>query len=511
MDQAAPDRQPDQEPQPRSEGPEEAPAVPGVPSGTAAAVPAATASPSGTATAATASTAAIPARSWLVLALLFGIHTLIEADLWLMAAVLPEVKQELTLDETDAAWLPTVLLGAAAIAAVAAGYLADWMRRPRLLAVAMGAWGLAVVGTGLARTFDQVQLARATTGAGGAAGIVVAMSLLVDVFPRRLRGRALAAFFLGMPAGALVSLGIRAAVPVQAGWPAAFLTAGAPGLVLAMLAIFLPHPVRGASEPVDSMRLRLHEYFGPSQEDYVDLMVNSSFNYGLLGLAFSAFAVAGLAYWLPPFLAAKGMAPQTAGRLAITILLAAAAVGTVVGGWLADTFGARRPGRLFLLPGIAMLAAIGCVLVLVYARSEPWINLGIFLTEYALFLVVAPCFTIIAGVTMPSMRGVAFGVALAARHVLGDLWSPTIMGWVIDTFAQRDSMATPFGRVLAALGALPHTHRGQEPQNLTAGLLLIPVVLLVGGIVLLAGTRHLPRELALMIAKLRAAPSRRAS
>ncbi len=451
-----------------------------------------------------------PRWAWYVLALLFAIHTLIQADLWLIAAVLPEVKQELALDETDAAWLPTALLGAAAIAAVAAGYLADWMSRPRLLAVGMGAWGMAVVGTGLARSFDGLQLARAAAGAGGAATSVVAMTLLVDVFPRRRRGRALAAFFLGMPAGALLSLGIRAAVPVQAGWPAAFLAAGAPGLVLAILALFLPHPIRGDSEPVDSRRLRLHEYLGPSQEDYIDLMVNSSFNYALLGLASSAFAVAGLAYWLPAFLGSRGMAPQPAGRLAIVILLASAVAGTVVGGWLADTFALRRPGRLFLLPGIAMLAAIGPVLAFVYARSSIVVNLGIFLTEYAMFLAVVPCFTIIAGVTMPSMRGVAFGAALAARHLIGDLWSPTILGWVIDTFAQPDTMATPFGRAIAALGAVPHAPRGQEPQNLTAGMLLIPVVLVIGGIVLLAGTRHLPRELALMIAKLRAAPSRRA-
>ncbi len=127
-----------------------------------------------------------------------------------------------------------------------------------------------------------------------------------------------------------------------------------------------------------------------------------------------------------------------------------------------------------------------------------------------MFLVVVPCFTIIAGVTMPSMRGVAFGAALAARHVLGDLWSPTIMGWVIDTFAQPDAMASSFGRFLAALGALPFAGRGQEPLNLIAGMLVIPIILLIAGIVLLAGVRHLPRELALMIAKLRAAPSRRA-
>jgi hypothetical protein len=39
-------------------------------------------------------------------------------------------------------------------------------------------------------------------------------------------------------------------------------------------------------------------------------------------------------------------------------------------------------------------------------------------------------------------------------------------------------------------------------------LVVIPA-LLISGIVLLAGSRHLPREMALMVAKLRANPSRR--
>ena len=238
-------------------------------------------------------------------------------------------------------------------------------------------------------------------------------------------------------------------------------------------------------------------------------MVNSSFNYAVFGMAFSSFAVAGLAYWLPAFLSAKGMDREQAGWLSIALLLTAAGAGTAAGGWLADTFAATRPGRLFLLPGLSMLAAIGCMLAAIYSPTPGIVHTGIFLAEYAMFLVFVPCLIIIAGVTMPNMRGVGFGVALAAGHVLGDLWAPTLTGWVIDTFAQRDSMATVFGQILSAIGALPVARPGQEPENLTAGMLAILPVLVIAGIVLLAGVRHLPRELALMIAKLRAAPSRR--
>ena len=238
-------------------------------------------------------------------------------------------------------------------------------------------------------------------------------------------------------------------------------------------------------------------------------MVNSSFNYSVFGMAFSSFALAGLAYWLPAFLEIKGMEGRHAARLSIVILLAAAGAGTAVGGWLADAFAMTQPRRLFLLPGLAMLAAIACVLAAIYGHGPGLVESAVFLAEYAMFLIVPPCFTILAGVTMPNMRGVGFGVALAAGHVLGDLWSPTLMGWVIDTFAQPDSMATGFGQFLAAIGAVPVAQRGHDPENLIAGMLAMLPALLVAGVVLLAGVRHLPRELALMIAKLRAAPSRR--
>ena len=114
----------------------------------------------------------------------------------------------------------------------------------------------------------------------------------------------------------------------------------------------------------------------------------------------------------------------------------------------------------------------------------------------------------IANVVLPNMRAVAYAVAMAATHLLGDLWSPTLMGWVSDTFGQDDSMATPFGRALAAIGATPKAQPGHDPENLVAAVLTAVPALVIAGVVLLAGGRHLPREMALMIAKLRAAPSR---
>jgi hypothetical protein len=82
-----------------------------------------------------------------------------------------------------------------------------------------------------------------------------------------------------------------------------------------------------------------------------------------------------------------------------------------------------------------------------------------------------------------------------------------LMGWVADTFGRRDAMSTVFGRALAAIGALPTARPDGTPGNLTAGMLVVVPALFISGVVFLAGARHLPREMALMLAKLKANPA----
>jgi MFS transporter, Spinster family, sphingosine-1-phosphate transporter len=446
---------------------------------------------------------------WGTALLFFAMHMLDSVGRWLLEATLPQIREELQLSEPEAGWLSTVFLLGLAAASVPIGYLADRLRRPRLLATGFAVWSVASVATGLARTYDQIQITRSLVGIGSATFEVVALTILMDLFPRAVRARVVAVFFLAVPLGAAVGLSVAGALAWATAWQTAFLVVGAPGLVLALASLVLPDPIRGASEGVEIQRLRLHERVGPSREDYIDLMVNSSYTYSVFGITFSSFALAGLVYLSPTFLtAAKGLTvAQAASPLAITFL-GAAIVGTVAGAWLADQGAKVGPRALFVLPGLGMIAAIPFTLAAIYGRSTVWIFGGLFLAEGAIFMNVVPCYTIIASVVMPNMRAVACGAALASIHLLGDIWSPTLIDWAVDTFGQPDSMATIFGKALTTLGAVPVAQPGRDPENVTAGMLIVIPALLISGIVLLSGARHLPREMALMLAKLRATPSR---
>ncbi len=264
---------------------------------------------------------------------------------------------------------------------------------------------------------------------------------------------------------------------------------------------------------VDPKRLKEHEKAGATKEDYVDLMVNSSYTYSVFAMAMYTFAIGGR--W-PSGCRSSSSTPTAGPRPAQTrrircsslVTLFSSILGMSAGGWLADRLAKKSPRALFLVPGVAMLGAIPFILVGLFAKPTWLIYGGIFFAEMLMFINTGPCNAIIANVVAPNMRAAAFALTLFAVHVLGDIWSSTLIGKVADLFGAPDTMASPVGQFLKSIGAVAVMGEHGKPENMVAGLLIVVPAVLLSGIVMLAGARHLPREMALMLAKLKAAPTK---
>ena len=443
---------------------------------------------------------------------LFAMHLLDFTDRNILYAVQPLLMKPvraggLGLPIDQVGWLATFYLISHSAFAPLMGWLGDRWRRTWLLGIGVGAWSLATIASGFARSFLGLAASRAALGVGEATYGVIAPTLLVDLFPRRFRTRIFSLFYLAMPVGSALGMVLGGTIGERAGWRSAFFVVGVPGLALALLAFLLPDPVRGAAEAVDDSKLRAHERRKPSADDYRDLLVNSSFTYSVLGMAAYSFAIGGLVVWMPTYLnATRGVPLERANWLLGGITVVAAILGMLIGGVVCDRFASSRPRTLFVVPGLAMLAAVPFVLLGLLATNLTVIGIGIFFAELLMFVNTAPCNAIIANVTPPNLRAAAHAAALAGVHLLGDLWSPPLIGWIARQFGRSDMMATGLGQALVALGAYPVTPDGQLPQNLVAGLLVVVPAVALSGLVFLIGSRHLPREMALMLARLRAEP-----
>jgi predicted MFS family arabinose efflux permease len=330
---------------------------------------------------------------------------------------------------------------------------------------------------------------------------------LIDLFSRQQRSRALSAFYLAMPFGSALGIVLGPYIAERTNWHMAFYIVGVPGLIAAFLAFLLPEPVRGASEGISVDRLKAHEKAGASREDYVDLMVNSSYTYSVFGMAAYTFGIGGMLVWVPNYLFnTRHFDQQHAAKMLGLCTFAAAIVGMTLGGWLTDRLAKTKPQALFLVSGLSMIASIPFVLAALFSTSGAIIYPMIFTAEALMFVNTGPCNAIVANVVQPNLRAAAFAISTFAIHFLGDIWSPWLIGKAADLFGDPQTMATPYGQLLKSIGAVPTQVTGHPPENIVAGLLMVVPALLLSGIVLIAGARHLPREMALMHAKLKASP-----
>ena len=453
-------------------------------------------------------------RALAAFGVLFVMNLLDYTDRNILSAVLPQLTRApaqgglgITLDR--AGWLSTVFLASYCLIGPVMGWAGDRFRRTILLALGVGTWSLATIACGFADSYLHLAVARSFLGIGEATYGIIAPTILLDLFARERRAQMLSLFYLAMPLGSALGIVAGGAIGEAYGWQTAFFVVGVPGLVAAFAALLLPEPVRGESEKIDLDRLADHERAGASKADYVDLMVNSSYTYTVLGMAFYTFAIGGMVLWVPYYLIHTRGLPQGRATLMLGgVTLAAAALGMSVGGLLADRLARRDVRALFIVPGVAMLAAVPFVAVGLLATSPTVVFVGIFLAEALMFVNTGPCNAIIANVVTPNLRSSAYAIALAGVHIFGDFWSPPLIGWMARTFGQRDAMATPIGRALASIGATPTSFEGGAPENVVAGLLVVVPAMVLSGVVLLGGARHLPREMALMVAKMKAVPAR---
>jgi MFS transporter, Spinster family, sphingosine-1-phosphate transporter len=450
----------------------------------------------------------VPRLAMATFVTLFSIHLLDYLDRNLLTSILPQIRKDIPMSDSRWGLLATIFLVSYSVISPVMGWLGDRYRRTWLMAGGIGIWSVATIGSGLARDYGHLVLARSILGIGEATYGVIAPTILIDLFRRDKRSGLMSAFYLAMPLGAALGIMLGPIIANRLGWHNAFFIVGVPGLAAALLVLFLPEPVRGATESVSVERLKEHEQAGVRREDYLDLMVNSSYTYSVFGMSAYTFAIGGLLVWVPNYLFyTRQFDQERAGTLLAGVTFAAALTGMISGGWLSDRLARSRPGAMFVVPGLAMLASIPFVILALVSKSEAVIYPSIFMAEALMFVNTGPCSAIIANVVLPHLRAAAFAVSTFAVHFLGDIWSPYLIGKASEMFGDPETMNSSIGQALKAIGAVPTQVPGQPmPSNIVAGLLLVNPALLLAGIVLLAGARHLPREMALMQAKLKAAP-----
>jgi MFS family permease len=348
-------------------------------------------------------------------------------DRLILAAVLPRMQSELHLTNTQAGLLATAFLVAYFITSPIFGALGDRLSRTRLMAVGVSAWSVATAATGIMRNFGQLMIARSCVGVGEAAYATISPALLSDYFPRSQRGRAFAIFYVAIPVGAAVGYLLGGLIEPRFGWRAAFYIVGLPGILMALLALTIFDPPRGAMDEADAAPPQ------PVGDTLRAFARNFAYSGTVLGYAAYTFALGGLAYWMPGYLEkVRGVDLSQANYIVGAVTVLAGLGGTFVGGYLGDLLSQRmKNGQLWICGLSSLIAVVPTVLALTVASSPAYIA-WLFVAEFFLFLSTGPVNVVIVSVVPIAARAMAMAVSIFAIHLLGDAISPPIIGLLAD-------------------------------------------------------------------------------
>jgi MFS family permease len=368
-----------------------------------------------------------------VLAILTIVYALNIADRFSISTLLEPIRQELKLSDSGIAFLTGVALALFYVTVgIPIAAFADRTNRRNILAIALAIWSGMTALCGLAQNYAQLLLARFAVGIGEAGGTPPSTSILADNFPPERRPMALTIFALGACLGAWLGSSVAGGVAERAGWRAAFLVLGIPGLLVALLVwLTVREPRRGQldapSSDLTPSTLRATLRFLAGQRSAVHL---------ILGGSVATLWSWGLMWWTPTFLQrSHHLTVGQAGELLGPMHLIAGTAGTLLAGWLMSRPAAADPRYVARLLGwVTALTTIPSI-VLFWVVSEKAATALLWIFVPAVYFYIGPILGLLQNVMPANMRAISCAILLLLANVANLVIAPQIIGWLSDWFA----------------------------------------------------------------------------
>lgn len=341
------------------------------------------------------------------------------------SAVLPILRIEWNMSNTQAGMIFSVYQLGYIVSGVILSILSDRFNIKRIFITAAFC---SAVGNLLfafyAHDFVSGMLFRALTGIGMGGTYMPGLKLVAERFDTSHRGRAIGIYVGSLVLGASLSLAVTGWLTEIYDWRTAFIVSS----LGVFCGVLLSFPLFTDYRPAP----RTHSEAGYTGE----VIKNRPALLMILGYGSHMWEMYGMRSWLAPFFASAligwGFDSSRATGFASTIAAAMIGIGafsTAITGTLSDRFGRTATISLVMLASGSISFIFGWLI-----NTNLWLTLAIGIVYGYLIVAESPVFsTGLTELVVPGYLGAAMGLQSLIGYSMGMI-SPTVFGWLLDTF-----------------------------------------------------------------------------
>lgn len=383
-----------------------------------------------------------------VFMLLFLLYMFDYIDRMVVTSMFTSIERDWGISHTQSGLLVSAVYWAIVILTFPISILVDRWSRTKTIGVMAILWSLATALCALTGNFVQLFMARMLIGVGEAGYAPGGSAMISGLYPVDRRARMMGLWNASIPLGSAIGVLLGGVIAAKLGWKHAFGIVAVPGMIVAILFLFVKDykTVDLSFYDKNSNRIKME------RKDMVkEFLTKPSVLLTYLGMAAVVFVTTSMLTWLPTYFEKMRNVPQeTAGKMASSVMVLAL-IGAPLGGFLTDLWRKSKDNARLLFPATSsLLSAVVLFLALVFFKGT--IQYVFFLIFGVLVLAfISGAASVTQDVIHPGLRATSYAIAVVVQNLLGASTAPIVMGKIYDlTNIQTALSVLPFVLLLGA-------------------------------------------------------------
>lgn len=383
-------------------------------------------------------------------------------DRSIVTSMYTSIEKDWGITHTQSGMLMSAVYWAIVILTFPVSLLVDRWSRTKTIGIMAIVWSLATALCAITGNYVQLFMARLLIGVGEAGYAPGGSAMISGLFPLEKRSKMMGIWNASIPLGTAIGVLLGGIIATRLGWKHAFGLVAFPGLIVAVLFLFVKDYKTVDLSFIDKANQKIKM----ERKDIIKEFISKpSIIYTYFGITMVVFVTTSLITWLSTyFQKVKGIPQDKAGTMASAVMVLAL-IGAPLGGILTDKWRKKRINARLLLPSISTIVSAVLLFIALYFFKGVAQYLTFLLMGITIMIFISGASAVTQDVIHPGLRATSYAIAVVVQNLLGSSMAPLVVGNIYD----RTNIKTAFS--------------------------ILPFVLMIGAILFYLGSRYYEKDM----------------